>query len=110
MVVEAQAMPFALQLTLDLSFSHLVVEFDSLQVIDLLHKMECPSSSLGASIRDCLMLVGSSQESRWSHIKRDGNSVAHSLAALAHFEDGVQIWVEAYSAPIKSYVPIDIDF
>ena len=61
-------------------------------------------AAYGLLIRDACTLAGNFLEVSYSHTKREGNKVAHSLAKLASNYSGCVVWMEDVP-PLVLYVP-----
>ena len=79
MVVEALAAATALALAEDLGMTRVILEGDSLVIINALREEEQILSPIGLLLEDVRMLSISFQKLLYSHTKREGNSVAHNL-------------------------------
>ena len=92
--VEALAAATALALAKDLGVTWAILEGDSLVVIKALREKEQLLSPTGLLLEDVRMLSQSFQKLLYSHTKREGNSVAHSLARYANNIPDFLVWVE----------------
>ena len=82
--VEALAATTTLALAKDLGLTRVILEGDSPVVIKALRKEEQLLSPTGLLLEDVRMLSQSFQKLLYSHTKREGNSVAYSLARYAN--------------------------
>ena len=69
-------------------------EGDSEGIIKALVTRDMLSSSYGHLVRDTLCCVNSFRSSSFSHIARQGNSVAHALAQRARLSFLLLVWME----------------
>ena len=83
MEVEATAGATALVLANDIGVRRVILEGDSLAVIKVLREGEQPLSPTGLLLENVRMLSQSFETVLYSHSKREGNSVIHSLARYA---------------------------
>ncbi|KAL5776851.1 hypothetical protein ACOSP7_009777 [Xanthoceras sorbifolium] len=89
-IAEAAAILNRLHLTIESSFSHLLVEPDALNVINFIIEGSLPKSKVGLTISDILSLHSRADVS-FSFVPRTANSVAHSLARNSFLIDNVSI-------------------
>ena len=78
--VEAMAATIALAFANDLGVTRIILEGDSLANIKALREGEQLLSPTGLLLEDVRMLSQSFEKLLYSHLKREGNFVAHSLA------------------------------
>ena len=105
-VAEAKALEMAVHLGTRYGFHHLIVESDCQAVIKRLSKHAVYLSDLDIVLHNILFLSSSLSSVVWSHVKRDGNSVAHNLAKFIPF--GVeQIWENHAPMEVAPYVLMD---
>ena len=81
--VEALAALKAVTLACDLGFRKAILEGDSLGLIKALKSTEDCLSPTGLLVGDVKLVASSFEELVFSHVKRNGNKVAHSLAKNA---------------------------
>ena len=79
-VIEAMAAKRAILLAAELGFQQCVVEGDSEIVFKALSRECSDRSSFSHIIKDCKSMMGLLQPYSFSHVKRNGNGVAHALA------------------------------
>ena len=77
--IEALAALKALQLANDLGFQNVILEGDSLGLIQALKVEDHNLSPLGLLVEDVKLFANNFVRLSYSHIKRSGNSVAHNL-------------------------------
>ena len=92
--IEALAASCALKLAADISLDNVIVEGDSLVVTQALKSKVVGLAAYGLLIRDAFSLAGNFSKVSYSHIKREGNKVAHGLAKLAVNLAECVIWME----------------
>ena len=81
--IEALAALKALQLAYDLGFQNVILEGDSLGLIQALKAEDHNLSPLGLLVEDVKLFANNFVRLSYSHIKRNGNSVAYNLAKHA---------------------------
>ena len=84
----------ALKLAADIGLDNVIVEGDSLVVTQALKSKVVGLAACGLLIRDAFSLAGNFSKVSYSHIKREGNKVAHGLAKLAVNLAECVIWME----------------
>lgn len=98
-VADAMAVYFGLQTAAEEDVTELVMESDCLQIISHLKDDVFPRNDLGKILLDVRTLARTFPRVVWSHVRRDGNSVAHQLAKNS------DIFAEAHWVPsAPSYV------
>ncbi|XP_050259880.1 uncharacterized protein LOC126704942 [Quercus robur] len=105
--VEALAAVRAITLAMDLNLPSFIVEGDSEVVISALRKKEDSFSSFGHLISSVKQILVNCNCISFSHTRRSGNSVAHSLAKFAKTIDGVLVWMEDVPPPILDVLLVD---
>ena len=106
--VEALAALKAVALARDLGFRKAILEGDSLNLIKALKSIE-DSLSLASLLVDDVKRVASSFERLvYSHVKRNSNRVAHSLAKNALHIPNLQVWMEDVPSHITSILDLDV--
>ncbi|XP_075669843.1 uncharacterized protein LOC142639568 [Castanea sativa] len=81
--IESLAAATALSLATDLGFWHVILEGDSLEVIQALRENTQPLTPTGLMLEDVKRFFQNFDELLFSHTKRDDNVVAHSLVKYA---------------------------
>ncbi|XP_057249939.1 uncharacterized protein LOC130591058 [Beta vulgaris subsp. vulgaris] len=105
-VAEAKAIALGLKLGKRYGLQEIIVESDCQVVINRLSKSALFLSDLDLVLHDIFSLCSSFSSLSWSHVKRDGNFVAHHLAKLFPF--GVeQVWENHYPVEVAPYVLVD---
>ena len=92
--VEALAVVRAITLAMDLNLPSFIVEGDSEVVISALRKEEEYFSSFGHLICSIKHYLAFCNCFSFSHTRRSGNSLAHSLAKLARTIEGFSLWMK----------------
>ena len=65
-------------------------------------------SCFGHIIKDCKSIMGSLRTCSFSHVRRQGNGVAHALARRAKNSHPLLVWMEAVPPDIPYLVHIDV--
>ena len=81
--VESLAAATALSFATELDFRWVILEGDLMEVIQALRENDQSLTPMGLLLEDVRMLSQQFVQLLYSHTKRDGNSVAHSLAKYA---------------------------
>ncbi|XP_075662967.1 uncharacterized protein LOC142632455 [Castanea sativa] len=81
--IESLVAATTLSLTTDLGFQRVILERDSMEVIQALRENTQPLTPTGLPLEDVRRFSQNFDELLFSHTKRDGNIVAHSLAKYA---------------------------
>ncbi|XP_010678557.1 uncharacterized protein LOC104894089 [Beta vulgaris subsp. vulgaris] len=105
-IAEGKALLMAVRLAKRFGYDNVVLESDSKVLISRLSKAMVYFSDLDAVLEDILMSSSCFNSLFWSHVKRDGNVVAHHLAKIVPF--GVeQIWENHNPVEVEPYVFMD---
>ena len=100
--IEALAAFKALSFALELGFHSAILEGDSLGLIQALKSKEHSLSPTGLLFEDVKVLANNFVRLLYSHIKRNGNRVAHSLGINALCILDFQVWMEDVPSHIVS--------
>ena len=92
--VEAMAATWALSFAADVGVNWAVLEGDSLDVITGLRENRMVLVPYGLLLEDAMFLSQQFDELHYSHTKREGNSLAHSLARYAVNIPDFLVWME----------------
>ena len=92
---------------MDLNLPSFIVEGDSEVVISALRKKDDSSSSFGHLISSIKQILVYCNCISFSHTRRSGNSIAHSLAKFAKTIGGVLVWMEDVPLPISDVLLAD---
>ena len=106
--IEAMAAATALSFAKDLGFQRLILEGDSLEVIQALLERTETLTPTGLLLEDVRSLSQNFDLLLYSHTKRDGNAVAHSLAKYALRIPDFLAWMEDVPSHIQSIVQADL--
>ncbi|XP_021867016.2 uncharacterized protein [Spinacia oleracea] len=105
-IVEGKVLAMAIKLGKRYGYKNIILESDSQVVISRLSKVAVYHSDLDSVLEDILSLSSFFDSISWSHVKRDGNTVAHHLAKLVPF--GIeQVWENHCPTEISPYVLMD---
>ena len=91
-----------------LGFSSAILEGDSLGLIQALKSEERSLSPMGLLIEDVKVFASNFVRFLYSHIKRNGNRIAHSLARNALCILNFQVWMEDVTSHIVSILQLDV--
>ena len=105
--VEAMAATWALSFAADVGVNWAVLEGDSLDVITGLRENRMVLVPYGLLLEDARFLSQQFDELRYSHTKREGNSLAHSLARYAVNIPDFLVWME--DVPPQFYYILQTD-
>ena len=92
----------------ELGFRNAILEGDSLGLIQALKSEERSLSQMGLLIEDVKMFANNFVILLYSHIKKNSNRVAHSLAKSALCMADFQIWMEDVPLHIVSILQLDV--
>ena len=92
--VEAMAAGLALSFAAEIGVKNAILEGDSLLVVNALTDFESSMSHIGPLINDANYYSYSFEKLLYSHVIRDCNSVAHSLAKHALNIQDFLVWTE----------------
>ena len=106
--IESMAAATALTFAKDLGFQHIILEGDSLEVIQALWDKTKTLTPTGLLLEDVRSLSQNFDLLLYSHTKRDGNAVAHSLAKYALRIPDFLAWIEDVPTHIQSIVQADL--
>ena len=106
--VEALAALKAVTLACDLGFRKAILEGDSLSLIKALKSTEDSLSPIGLLVDDVKWVASSFEQLVYSHVKRNGNRVAHSLAKNALRIPNFQVWMEDVSSHITLILDLEV--
>ena len=106
--IEALAALKALQFAFGLSFQNAIFEGDSLGLIKALKAEDLNLSPWGLLVEDVKLVANSFVSLSYSHIKRNGISVAHNLAKHAIHIPDFQAWMEDVLSHVVSFLHSDV--
>ena len=107
-VLEVMATRRAMIFMEELGFRHAVFEGDFELVVKALVGLCLDRSSIGHIIKDCKSLRGVFQTCSFSHVRRQGNGVAHALARRARMSFPLSVWMESVPTDITYLVYVDV--
>nr|POE89523.1 hypothetical protein CFP56_55813 [Quercus suber] len=93
-IVEAMAAARAITFAQELGLQEFMLEGDSAAVINTLQSTEPSLTSYGHLLDSAKSTLVTSKCIACTHIRRDGNKVAHNLAKHARHVRGLLVWVE----------------
>lgn len=106
-IVKAMGFRLALQMAIDWNFSQVMVEGDALQVIQALTRsktyVDCDSIVL-----DCIKLASHFQLCSFTHVFRECNRVAHSVAKHSLLEVRKESWREDFPSWLSNLALADV--
>ncbi|XP_050278447.1 uncharacterized protein LOC126720005 [Quercus robur] len=105
--VEALACRKAISFALDLGVENVVLEGDSKTIIQALNSDSSCASSYGHIIDDIRVCALGFTSISFSHVKRQGNTIADSLAKLAKLSLCPSFWTDGLPRDIHSLVTAD---
>ena len=106
--IEASAALKALSFAFELGFWSAILEGDSLGLIQALKSEEHSLSPMSLLIEDVKVFANNFVKLLYSHIKRNGNRVAHSLAKNALCILDFQVWMEDVPSYFVSILQLDV--
>ena len=106
--IESLAAATTLSLAIDLGFRRVILEGDSMEVIQALRENLQPLTPMGLLIEDVRRFSQNFDELLYSHTKRNGNAVAHSLAKYALSIPDFLVWIEDVPSHIFPIVQADL--
>jgi len=83
----------ALEFAIEAGFSDLVIAGDSTTVMKAIHSPQCNMSRLGNVYKDIQWLLRGLGHGEINYVRRNANSVAHSLARYARQVDEDIVWL-----------------
>ena len=107
--IEALAAATALSFASEFGFRRAVLEGDSLAVINALRERVSLLTPTGLLIEDVKVLSQRFDQLLYSHTKRDGNQVAHSLAKYAIRIPNFFVWMEDVPPQLHSVLQADLE-
>ena len=109
--LEAEAMAAATTLSFatQLGFHRGILESDSLVLVSAMIKNSTYLSTDGLLLDDIRFYTSFFNQLLYSHVKREGNKIAHKLAKHALCISNFLVWMEDVPPPIRLVVQDDID-
>ena len=102
------AVKIALQFATDLGVQHAILKTDSLVLVKALREGTKFLSTVGLVLDEIRNMINFFTELHYSHVKREGNIVAHKLTRHAICVSDVVVWMEDVSLLLFSVVLADI--
>ena len=96
---EALACRKAMEFAVDTGFSDLIIEGDNIEVIKAISSARDNGSRLGHIYEDIRCLTASLRDWSTSWVRRNANTVAHSLAQFAREIENEIVWLEDLPPP-----------
>ncbi|XP_021721529.1 uncharacterized protein LOC110689108 [Chenopodium quinoa] len=84
-IAECKAVLFGIKLASRYGFKKVIIVSESQIIISRLSKAVTYFTDLDSILEDVLSICSSFYYVNWSHVRRDGNAVAHYLASLVPF-------------------------
>ena len=106
--VEALAIVRALCFAQEVGFSSVILEGDSERVAKSLRSEESSFASFGHLIEDAKVISKSFVDLTISHVKRQGNSVAHNLVRHARHVSDLKVWMESVPPHLNVVIVSDL--
>ena len=106
--IEALAALKALKFAYELGFQNAILKGDSLGLIQALKAEDHKLSPLGLLVEDVKLFANNFVRLSYSHIKRNGNSVAHNLAKHAICIPDFQVWMKNVPSHVVSFLQSDV--
>ncbi|XP_075645735.1 uncharacterized protein LOC142616862 [Castanea sativa] len=106
--VEAMAASKAVEFGSELGIQRAIIEGDSAVVVKSLTSKECGLTPYSQLLNDVSLFSGFYSQLSYSHVKRDGNKVAHSLAKLALTTQSFTVWMEDVPSCTLPFVQADL--
>lgn len=103
-VVEALSARQGLKVAMEAGFLNLILEVDNIRLYQSLQTRRKEESTFGFIVRDILTLKASCANLVFSHVKREGNRVAHCLAKLSKNCNHQTVWLEEVPQEATIYV------
>ncbi|XP_021736508.1 uncharacterized protein LOC110703056 [Chenopodium quinoa] len=105
-IAEGKTLLLAVRLARRYGCDNVILESDSQVLINRLSKASVYLSDFDVVLEDILLFSSAFLSFTWSHVKKDGNIVAHHLARLMPFGTE-QVWVNHCLEMISLYVLSD---
>ncbi|KAL5793647.1 hypothetical protein ACOSP7_002241 [Xanthoceras sorbifolium] len=104
---EAQAMAFGRLLTVDIGFHYVLIQSNTLVLVQLVRSRSNPLSDIGLGfslLGDILDGITTCEEVYVNFIPRNSNKARHSLAKLSCSLRGCNVWTEEIAPRIVPFV------
>ena len=106
--IKAMVVEIALQFAADLGVQHAILEIDSLVLVKALREGTKFLPIVGLVLDEIINMVNFFTELHYSHVKREGNIVAHKLARHVICVLNFVVWMEDVPPPLFPVVLADI--
>ena len=106
--VEAIAACRAVEFGSEIGVDCAIVEGDSEVLVKALRNTDNGLTPIAPLINDVSLFSSLYSELSYSHIKRDGNKVAHSLARLALITPGCTVWMKDVPSRTLPFIQADL--
>lgn len=107
-IIEAITARRAILLAAELGFHQCIIEGDSEILFIALTGDFSDHSSFGHMVKDCKSIMILLQTCSFSHVRWQGNGVAHTLARRAKKSFHLFVWMESISPDISFLVHVDV--
>ena len=106
-LVEALAAHQAISFAKELSIHEMVIEGDSLRVIQAINEAR-PVRTMYGHVVDDIRFLSSSVRCSFLHVKRKGNRLAHALAHRAVSSANFDVWLEDLPRDLADIFKFDL--
>ncbi|XP_021749725.1 uncharacterized protein LOC110715453 [Chenopodium quinoa] len=106
LIAESKAALFGLRKVRDQGYNDVILEADCLQLVSKIKKNTFSLASVDCVLEDIIAVSSNFSSIFWSHVKREGNFVAHHLAKLVSY-GREQLWEFLVPDEISPYVLLD---
>ncbi|PON85239.1 Ribonuclease H-like domain containing protein [Trema orientale] len=110
---DAMALRKSIQFTRDAGLTLIIIESDSLNVVNLINRFLKSKSDIGVIINDIQYLLTTIPQFFAHHVSRTCNTIAHDMAIWALKHDGDFVWLEdapsCLLASIENYVILSLN-
>ena len=86
----------------------MLIKIDCLNLVQKLKRGKGDRSALGMIVSDIIMLTKHCSNFAFSHVGREGNFVAHTLAKTSISFNCMRVWLEEILPHIQSFVMADL--
>ncbi|XP_021761446.1 uncharacterized protein LOC110726302 [Chenopodium quinoa] len=106
LVAECKAALFGIKKAREKKLANIILESDSLLLVSKLKKGSFSPAAVGGILEDIVYACTGFSSISWSHVKWEGNFVAHHLARLVSY-GSEQLWDNLVPNEISPYVLLD---
>ena len=107
-VIEALAIRRAIRFAIETSFNCVIIESDSLSVVEAIQDTAESTCHIGNIIEDVKILSKTMKSCEFHHTKREANQVAHTLAHNAIKVVSELVWIEEIPQCVSDVIQIDV--